>query len=86
MNYLEAIIRLVGATAGMFVVLGLWVVIQNTVRRYSGCANPDKDVLEFMLRGCGGGCGGRGACHANDDETHLDMVEDIEPPVKQGAR
>jgi hypothetical protein len=86
MNYLEAIIRLLGATAGMFVVLGLWVAIQNAVRRYSGCANADKDVLEFMLRGCGGGCGGRGACHVDDNEAHLDMVEEIEPPVKQGAR
>jgi hypothetical protein len=52
------------ATGGMFTVLSLWVLVQNRVRRASGCQNPDKDVLEFMLQGCGGGCRNQDSCHS----------------------
>ena len=62
----EAITNLLRAVAGMTVVLGLWFALQLFLRKRSGCRNPDKDILDFMLNGCGGGgsCGGKGDCHA----------------------
>jgi hypothetical protein len=60
-------IELVKAISGMFIVLTLWVAIQRFVRRRSGCPNPDKDVLDFMLNGCGGGCSGKGLCHIDSE-------------------
>lgn len=56
---------------GLFLILASWVSIQSLVRRRSGCKNPDKDVLEFMLHGCGGGCSNKGQCHTpHSQESH----------------
>ncbi len=52
------------AVSGMFLALLLWVGVQDLVRRRSGCRNPDKDVLDFLLNGCGGSCGNKGHCHS----------------------
>jgi hypothetical protein len=67
---LETLRNLAGAVAGMFAILSAWVWLQGVVRRRSGCHNPEKDVLEFMLHGCGGGCKGKGSCHS---ETTVEM-------------
>jgi len=56
MTLLDALFSVLRAAAGMFVVLGVWSLLQAFVRRRSGCRNPDKDVLEFMLHGCCGNC------------------------------
>ncbi len=77
MTLLEGFGNLVRAVAGMFVVLGVWALIQRLVRQRSGCGDPDKDMLEFMLHGCGEGCGGKGECHSR--------VGPIETPVRRGA-
>jgi len=64
MTILEGLKMLLRVVAGMFVLLGIWVLVQRAARRRSECSNPDKDMLEFMLHGCGGGCGGKGECHS----------------------
>lgn len=63
---LETLWNMAQAMAGMFVVLGLWILVQGIVRRGSGCANPNRDVLDFMLHGCSGSgaCNGKGGCHS----------------------
>ncbi len=63
---MEMVWEFARAMAGMFVVLGGWILIQGVVRRRSGCKNPNKDVLDFMLHGCSGGghCEGKGGCHS----------------------
>lgn len=66
---MSELLNLLRAVGGMFVVLSLWVIVQTAVRRRSGCKNPDKDVLDFMLHGCGGGCAGKGNCHTENAGT-----------------
>jgi hypothetical protein len=63
------LLNLLEAVAGMFLVLTLWVSLQAFVRRRSGCKNPDKDVLDFMLNGCGGSCSNKGSCHTAQTGT-----------------
>lgn len=65
MTVLESLTSMLIAAIGMFLILCLWIWIQSIVRRRSGCQNPDKDVLDFMLGGCGGGCSGKGLCHSD---------------------
>ncbi|HXJ42411.1 MAG TPA: hypothetical protein VNH18_24230 [Bryobacteraceae bacterium] len=52
MSFFEALVQLVVAVAGTFVVFGSWLGLQGFVRRKSGC-RPDHDVLDFMAHGCG---------------------------------
>ena len=65
---METIWGMAQAMVGMFVVLGIWILVQGVVRRGSGCKNPNRDVLDFMLHGCsgngGGNCNGKGGCHS----------------------
>jgi hypothetical protein len=65
---METIWSMAQAMAGMFIVLGGWILVQGVVRRGSGCTNPNRDVLDFMLHGCsgtgGGACNGKGGCHS----------------------
>jgi hypothetical protein len=63
------VLNLLKAVGGMFLVLTLWVSIQAFVRRRSGCKNPDKDVLDFMLNGCGGSCSHKANCHSETAGT-----------------
>ena len=79
MNVLQEMGNLLRAAGGMFVVLGIWVLIQALVRRRSGCKNPDKDVLESMVHGCAE-CRGHGSCH-RDEEREADQ-----PAGVRGAR
>jgi hypothetical protein len=60
MNVLRALLHVFEAAAGMFVVLSVWLGIQNFVRWRSGCGG-DRDMLEFMLHGCGS-CANSGNC------------------------
>ena len=69
MTLRETIATLAGATAGMFLILAAWAAIQTFVRRYSGCRNPDKDVLEFIFRPCGG-CSAKSACDTSNQHPH----------------
>jgi hypothetical protein len=73
---LQTLLKMAAAIAGMFVVLGIWAYIQDVVRRRSGCRNPNKDVLDFMLHGCGGGCHSEGSCHSEiDTDSKLRVYE-----------
>jgi hypothetical protein len=49
----HALLSLVVAVFGMAAVLGIWFLIQAAVRLRSGC-RPDRDVLDYLLHGCGG--------------------------------
>ena len=50
---LTALLQFATAIAGMAIVLGLWFVIQAVVRRRSAC-HGDRDLLDYLLNGCGG--------------------------------
>lgn len=65
---METILAAAKAVLGMFVVMAVWLAIQGFVRWRSGCGH-DKDVLDFMLHGCGG-CSGRGQCHKRHEERN----------------
>lgn len=58
----DALINLLKTFAGFFIVLGAWFGFQALLRRKSGCGG-DKDMLEFMLGGCGN-CANRGTCES----------------------
>ena len=70
MNLLKALLHVFEVAAGMFIVLGVWLGVQNFVRRKSGCGR-DRDMLDFMLHGCGG-CANSGICTKGrkDGEHH----------------
>ena len=70
----NALISILSAAAGMFLVLGGWILFLAFIRRHSGCHNPDKDVLDFMAHGCGG-CTSSGLCHG----THSDNPRRTQP-------
>ncbi|MBL8237927.1 MAG: hypothetical protein JNM66_10940 [Bryobacterales bacterium] len=76
MNIWEAVSDLARAMAGMAAVLGAWFALQLFLRKRSGCRNPDKDILDFMLNGCGGGgCGGKGECHSKKTgDAHISGI------------
>lgn len=64
----QAAMELFRVVAGMFVVFGGWLALQVYLRKRSGCHNPDKDILDYLLHGCGGGgCGSKGGCSAQTD-------------------
>jgi hypothetical protein len=70
MRVLGALLAVLKAAAGMFIVLGIWLGVQNFVRRKSGCGR-DRDMLDFMLHGCGG-CSNNANCikRRKDGEHH----------------
>lgn len=61
-------------TTGMFLLLGGWIALQEFVRRRSGCTNPERDMLDFMLHGCGGGCAGKSGCHSRRGEAPNETI------------
>lgn len=65
-----ALLDVVKAAAGMFAVMSVWIGIQAFVRRRSRCGR-DRDMLEFMLNGCGG-CSNAGICtrKGKDEDRH----------------
>ena len=48
----DAVLSVLKAAAGFFIVLAVWLGIQAFARRKSGCAR-DRDMLDYMLHGCG---------------------------------
>lgn len=56
MTILDAIWSLFKAVTGMALVLGAWFVIQAFVRFGTRC-DKDRDLLDYLLNGCGG-CSG----------------------------
>jgi hypothetical protein len=70
MSVFGALLDVLKAAAGMFIVMSLWLGIQTFMRRRSGCGR-DQDMLDFMLHGCGG-CAGSGICtrKRKDGEHH----------------
>jgi hypothetical protein len=57
---LNAFLDVLNVAAGFFVVLSIWLGIQTFVRRRTSCGR-DRDMLDFMLNGCGG-CANRATC------------------------
>jgi hypothetical protein len=56
----DGIVELVDTVAGFAVVMGIWVGIQAWIRKRRGCSS-DRDMLDFMLSGCGG-CPNQATC------------------------
>jgi len=69
----NTLLTLVTTVLGLFLVLGLWFLIQSYVRWKSGCGG-DRDLLEYMAHGCLG-CKGPGACsRIKTKEHHHEVV------------
>jgi len=64
--------ELITTIFGFAIVLGGWVLLQNFIRRHSGCA-ADKDLLDHMPHGCAG-CSGSGDCRKRRDEHHHELA------------
>jgi hypothetical protein len=74
MPWQELIYAFAKAVAGFGVVLGLFIAVQYFIRRQSGCANANKDLLDYMPHGCAN-CSrsADGKCRRNrmhNEETH----------------
>ncbi len=57
---IDALLSVLKAAAGFFIVMAVWLGIQGYARRKTGCAK-DRDMLDYMLHGCanclhGGNC------------------------------
>ena len=48
-GYLLSVLK---AAAGFFIVMSVWLGIQAWARKRGGCAR-DRDMLDYMLHGCG---------------------------------
>jgi len=57
---IDLLLDVLRAAAGFFIVLGIWLGIQAFVRSRSTCGR-DRDMLDFMLNGCGG-CANKATC------------------------
>jgi hypothetical protein len=51
-DVLSALVSVLKAAAGFFIVMSAWLAIQAFARRRGGCAR-DRDMLDYMLHGCG---------------------------------
>ena len=49
---IDAVLGILKASAGFFIVIGIWLGIQAFARKKNGCA-PNRDMLDYMLHGCG---------------------------------
>ena len=57
---LNALFDVLKAALGFMIVLSAWIGIQAFVRSRSSCGK-DRDMLDFMLNGCGG-CANKATC------------------------
>ena len=51
-DVLSALFSVLKAAVGFFIVMSVWLAIQGIARRRGGCAR-DRDMLDYMLHGCG---------------------------------
>jgi|HubBroStandDraft_6_1064221.scaffolds.fasta_scaffold354415_2 hypothetical protein len=65
----EALLSVIKATAGFFIVMAVWLAIQAFARRRNGCA-PDRDMLDYMLHGCGN-CLHGGNCEKSKERSRI---------------
>lgn len=65
---LETLVEVVRVALGILLVLAAWLGLQAWLRRKSACRG-DRDVLDFMLNGCGG-CQNGGVCRRRSEEDH----------------
>lgn len=52
MEAIGILLSVLRAAAGFFIVMAVWLGIQAFARRRGGCAR-DRDMLDYMLHGCG---------------------------------
>jgi hypothetical protein len=66
---IEILLGVLRVAAGFFIVLAIWLAIQGFARRRSGCAR-DRDMLDYMLHGCGG-CLHGGQCESSKERARI---------------
>ena len=66
---IDAVLGILKASAGFFIVIGIWLGIQAFARKKNGCA-PDRDMLDYMLHGCGG-CLHGGNCDKSKERARI---------------
>jgi hypothetical protein len=66
-------ISVLKAAAGFFIVMAVWLGIQAFARKRSGCAR-DRDMLDYMLHGCGN------CLHGNTCEKSKDRARIVSEP------
>jgi hypothetical protein len=57
---IDALFDVLRVAGGFLTVMVVWIAIQAFVRRKSSCGR-DRDMLDFMLNGCGA-CANKSAC------------------------
>ena len=57
------------AAAGFFIVMSIWLGIQAFARKRGGCAR-DRDMLDYMLNGCGN-CLHGGKCEKSKERGRI---------------
>jgi len=63
----DALFGVLKAAAGFFIVLSVWLAIQAFARKKNGCAR-DRDMLDYMLHGCGN-CLHGGKCEKSEERA-----------------
>jgi len=66
---IDALLSVLKVAAGFFIVMAIWLGIQGFARRRSGCAR-DRDMLDYMLHGCGG-CLHGGNCDRSKERARI---------------
>ena len=66
---IDALLSVLKAAAGFFIVMAVWLGIQGFTRRRSGCAR-DRDMLDYMLHGCGS-CLQGGNCDRSKERARV---------------
>lgn len=64
---MDIVLSVVKASAGFFIVMAVWLGIQAFARRRGGCAR-DRDMLDYMLHGCGN-CLHGGNCEKSKERS-----------------
>jgi hypothetical protein len=66
---IDAVLGILKASAGFFIVIGIWLGIQAFARKKNGCA-PNRDMLDYMLHGCGN-CLHGGNCDKSKERARI---------------
>jgi len=64
------VVAVLKAAAGFMIVMAVWLGIQGYARRQGGCAR-DRDMLDYMLHGCGN-CLHGNTCEKSKERARID--------------
>jgi hypothetical protein len=68
-DLIAAVLGVLKAAAGFFIVMAIWLGIQAFARKRGGCAR-DRDMLDYMLHGCGN-CLHGNTCEKSNERARI---------------